>query len=282
MGGFYYNKVMAYIIIFILIYLFMIYPGKSRKERLIPYSKVFIAHRGFFNNQDIPENSIKAFAKAAKNNFGIELDLQLTSDDKLVVFHDSSLKRMTGIDKKLTDCSFEELQGYNLLDTTEKIPLFTDVLKVINKDTPLIVEIKPDGRYIETVKKAVEVLRDYDGLYNIESFNPLVVYYLRKNEPDIIRGQLSYDWLSDKESPLNIIIKFILTSMIYLFINRPDYIAFDCNSYHNLSFLINSKLYKHYCVAWTVKSQKQFAEIKPYYNCFIFDSYIPENKDLLN
>lgn len=271
---------MAYILIPIILYLFMIYPGRSRKERMKAYSSVFIAHRGLFNNTDIPENSLAAFAKAAENDYGIELDLQLTTDDALVVFHDTSLERMTGVNKRLIDCSFAELQQMRLLDTDQKIPLFTDVLKVIRKDTPLIVEIKSDGRYIETVKKAVEILRGYDGLYNIESFNPMVVKYLKDHEPDIIRGQLSYDYVSDKDSPLSLPLRFAFGNLLYLFLNRPDYVAYDCSAYRNLSFRIVSRLYRHYCVAWTVKSKKQFEEIRPYYNCFIFDSYIPENKDL--
>ena len=55
-----------------------------------------IAHRGIFNNIDIPENSMKAFEKALKLNYPIELDVQLTKDNVLVVLHDLSLKRMTG------------------------------------------------------------------------------------------------------------------------------------------------------------------------------------------
>ena len=97
----------------------------------------------------------KEVAAQIKADFGIELDVQLTTDDKLVVFHDVSLKRMTGIDKDLMECSFDELENYRLLDTEERIPLFEDVLKVLKKDTPLVIEIKPEGRYIETTKRTV-------------------------------------------------------------------------------------------------------------------------------
>ena len=264
------------IVILILFYLYLIFPNITRKEALKPYTEKYVAHRGLFNNEDIPENSLKAFRKAVENGYGIELDVQLTTDDKLVVFHDASLKRMTGIDKNLTDCSFEELLTYPLLNTDEKIPLFSDVLKVLKPDTPLIIEIKAEGRYIDTTKKTVEMMRNYPGLYNMESFNPMVVRYLRVHEPQIIRGQLSYNYLIDKESPLSPAIKFVLTNLLLNFYTRPDYVAYDCVSYKNLSFRIVSGLFKAFCVAWTVKSQDELKKIKKHYQCFIFDSFIPE------
>ena len=59
-----------------------------------------------------------------------------------------------------------------------------------------------------------------------------------------------------------------------------DIIAYDVEGSDNLSFQIISRLFKGECVAWTVKSKEQFEEKKHLYQCFIFDSYIPDNKDL--
>ena len=146
------------LIIFIVLYLMAIYPDTSRKAKMRPYEQKFIAHRGLYDNVTYPENSLSAFQRAVQHDYGIELDLQLTSDDQLVVFHDVSLLRMTGIDRKLTDCTYEELLGYPLLNSEERIPLFAEVLKVLRPDTPLIIEIKPEGRYIETTQKTVETL----------------------------------------------------------------------------------------------------------------------------
>ena len=266
------------IVILILLYLYLIGPAVKRKDQMRPYEEVYIAHRGLFNNKDVPENSLTAFMKAVENDYGIELDVQLTKDDKLVVFHDQSLERMTGIRKDLIDCDYDELLQYSLLDTDEKIPLFSEVLEVLKKDTPLVVEIKPEGRYIETTRRTVEMLKSYDGLYNMESFNPFVVSYLRKNNPEIIRGQLAYDSLKDRENKENFFIKFTTTYLMMNFLGRPDYIAYDCNSTDNLSYRLCSKFFKSECVAWTIKSQKQLEEVKDYYQCFIFDSFIPDQK----
>ncbi|MBO5477932.1 MAG: hypothetical protein J6A15_09305 [Clostridia bacterium] len=57
----------------------------------------FVAHRGLFNKEDIPENSIKAFELCVQKGYAIELDVNMTKDGYLVVFHDANLKRMTEI-----------------------------------------------------------------------------------------------------------------------------------------------------------------------------------------
>lgn len=268
---------MTILVILLGLYLFALLPNLSRKDKLKPYENKYIAHRGLFNNVDIPENTISSFSKAVENNYGIELDVQLTTDNKLVVFHDESLLRMTGIDKLLRECSYDEIKDIKLLKTNETIPLFEDVLKVLHKDTPLIIEVKPEGRYIETTKATVEMMRNYDGLYNMESFNPYVVKYLKENEPQIIRGQLSENYFKTT-SNLRWYEKFILTNLLFNFYNKPDYIAYDCKNTSNISFNIVSRLYKAECVAWTIKSQKQLEDNKKYYKCFIFDSFIPNKK----
>lgn len=69
-----------------------------------------IAHRGIHNNKDIPENSLLAFKTAVENNYAIELDVQLTKDNVLVVFHDYDLKRMTNKNGLIQDLTYKELQ----------------------------------------------------------------------------------------------------------------------------------------------------------------------------
>lgn len=265
------------IILLIVIYLYLIKPNTSRKEKQKPFEEVYLAHRGLFNNIDIPENSLVAFKKAVENNYGMELDVQLTSDNKLVVFHDASLKRMCGIDKNLTDCSYEELQNYKLLNTEYTIPLFVDVLDVIKPTTPLVIEIKPEGDCIKTTKETVKLMKAYDRTYSMESFNPYVVKYLKENHPEIIRGQLAHNYFVHNKE-LSFIEKFILTYLLFNIKTRPDYLAYDITNMNNLSFRICSKIFKSECVAWTVKSNEDLAKARNYYQCFIFDSFIPNEK----
>ena len=271
------------LVLFILIvaYLWMIMPNlnKKRINSMKAFEQVYIAHRGLFNNDDIVENSLLAFKKAKENGYGIELDVQLTSDNKLVVFHDESLKRICGIDKNLRDCSYDELLNYNLLDTNDKISLFKDVLEILDKDVPLIVEIKSEGNPIKTCDEAIKLLKSFDLNYTMESFSPFVVLHLRRKYKEIIRGQLAYNMLKDSNEHSSLWIKFRCTYLLNNYLTRPDYVAYDINNIHNLSFRIISKLYKGECAAWTIKNKEQLKESRKYYQQFIFDSFIPSKKD---
>ena len=86
------------------------------------FEENYIAHRGLFDNAtDRPENSLPAFRKAVECGYGIELDVQLTTDHKLVVFHDESLKRMCRADAVLHQCTYAQLQQYTLGVSQERI-----------------------------------------------------------------------------------------------------------------------------------------------------------------
>ena len=130
-------------------------------------NKIF-AHRGMHNNLNIPENSIKAFKRSLDKNIPIELDIHLTKDNKLVVFHDNNLKRMTGINKLIRKCNYEELSKLKLLDTDEKIPLFIDVLNLINGKVLINIEIKDDKRLQTTIELLIALLDKYKGSFIIQ------------------------------------------------------------------------------------------------------------------
>ena len=72
-----------------------------------------IAHRGL-HSEVSPENSMAAFISAADNKYPIELDVHLTKDGKIVVFHDSNIKRMCGEDKLISELNYAELKEYRL------------------------------------------------------------------------------------------------------------------------------------------------------------------------
>ena len=125
------------------LYFYCIMPRLSRKKEAQAFLHHLFAHRGLFaKDQSIPENSMAAFSNAVAHGYGIELDIQLTKDKQLVVFHDHTLTRMCGIDLPVCEMTYEELRKYTLLDTDERIPLFKDVLDLVNGKVPLLVEIK--------------------------------------------------------------------------------------------------------------------------------------------
>ena len=90
-----------------------------------------VAHRGL-HDDILPENSIPAFRAALERGFNIEIDVHLSSDGHLVVFHDDNLKRVCGVDKKVAKCTLEELRTMRLKGTENTIPTFDEFLALVD------------------------------------------------------------------------------------------------------------------------------------------------------
>ena len=162
-----------------------------------------ISHRGIHNNQDIPENSLKAFKQSIKENIPIELDVHMLKDKKIVVFHDDNIKRMTNIDENIHECSYDKLKKYKLLNTNESIPLLKDVLKLVNGKVLLNIEVKYQENYKEECKQISKILDEYNGEFLIQSFSVKIVHWFKKHKKKYKTGLL----ISNK---INLKNKFII------------------------------------------------------------------------
>ena len=124
------------ILIVIGAYFYMIFPGMGRKREIWKFRGTQWAHRGLHDKKiGIPENSMAAFREAIRANKGIELDVHLTKDKKIAVFHDDSLKRMCKVSGTIEEKTWEELKNLRLLETAEPIPLLEDVLHLVQGES---------------------------------------------------------------------------------------------------------------------------------------------------
>lgn len=264
------------IIVFgILFYLWAIMPRVLGRPNRTAFWHRYYAHRGLHDNAgDAPENSLKAFQRAVEANYGIELDVQLSKDYVPVVFHDFTLERMCGVSGKVCDYTYEELQDFSLLNTSEKIPRFEQVLNLINGKVPLVVEIKSDTTDFSMCPVIDKVLQSYAGIYCIESFNPLCLWWYRRNHNHIMRGQLSDCFWSEGE--YKTVLHWLLQNLLCNFVGRPDFIAYNCKYPNMLSNRIAKNMFGAAMAAWTVKSNEQLDHIREQYDMFIFDSFIPK------
>ena len=215
------------------------------------------AHRGLHGN-GVPENSMLAFRKALEGGYGIEFDVHLMKDGNLAIIHESSLKRTAGADVLIEDLTVEDLEYYRLEGTDEKIPLFSELLDLYAGKAPLIIELKAHGNHTELSKAVCDAMEGYKGVYCMESFDPRVVQWLRKNRPEIIRGQLAENFLKVKQNPLNIVIKFIMTNHLMNFLTMPDFVAYKFADRNTLGTRICRKFWKLQGVSWTIRSQEDY------------------------
>ena len=181
---------------------------------------------------------------------------------------------IAGGEGKISDYTYEELQQFHLCDSVEKIPKFEDVLKMVDGKVPLIVEFKIERTDLSLCPLADKMLRAYKGMYCMESFNPLGVWWYRKKHPDLVRGQLSDAFL--KEGEYVGILYFVLQNLLLNFVTKPDFVAYNHHYPEILSRKLCRGLYHNTAAAWTIKSQKELDEARKHFDIFIFDSFVPE------
>ena len=214
------------------------------------------AHRGL-HNAERPENSMAAFRAALDHGYGIELDIHLMRDGNLAVIHDSSLKRTAGAEVKIEDLTTDDLENYRLIGSEETIPEFRQVLELFAGKAPLIVELKPAGGNHDALSEAAcKMLAGYDGPYCLESFDPRCIYWLKKNKPELIRGQLTEDYFASK-SPLPGWLKFLLKNQLENFLTAPDFVAYRYADRKNLGNFIVRKLWGVQGVTWTLRKPQE-------------------------
>jgi len=248
----------VFLIVLFAIYIFVLARpnGKMpKKEKLL----TDYAHRGL-HGKNIPENSLAAFEKAVNEGIGIELDVQLSSDGVVMVFHDYTLIRMTGCDKKLCELTADALQKLCLSETEEKIPTFEQVLALIDGKVPLLVELKGESIDTSLCPKVAEILRKYSGDYCIESFNPIILKSIKKELPDVFCGQLYTNVCRDKKkiTPLNI----VLSLMAFNFLAKPEFIAYNQKDRNSFPVKLTTKLYKAPNFVWTLRGDEELKKAR--------------------
>lgn len=264
----------AVVLVLAAIYLILIMPrcGHPGWEQ---FSGARYAHRGLHDKETgIPENSLAAFRRAVEHGYGAELDVHLLKDGSLAVFHDSTLKRICGAEGIIEDLAAEDLTKYHLSGTEETIPLFTDVLALFEGKTPLIIELKVVNNNAAALTDAVmAVLKDWNGIYCIESFHPGVVGHLKRHYPSVIRGQLSENFF--RTNGISVVKAFMMTFLLTNVLTRPDFIAYAHQDRANISLRLTRKLFGVHEVGWTIRDQSVMERLEQDGVTPIFENFVP-------
>lgn len=258
-------------------YLFSVYPNRKRKSTAY-FASFHYAHRGL-HDERIPENSLAAFRAACEAGYAIELDVHLSRDGVPMVFHDDTLTRVCGIDRRLAELDAAELERLPLLGkAAHTIPRLATVLAEVNGRVPLLVEIK-GVRDIEAVCAATATLLDsYRGDYCIESFSPFVVHWFRKNRPLVVRGQLSEHYFAKRGGRKKDL--FLMQLLCTNFLTKPDFISFNCEHRRYFSFRIATALFGAASFAWTVDSEEKAEACCGYFDSMIFEKIRPPRRTI--
>ncbi len=322
-------------------------PRSASRKVLLPFASPVwredIAYWKRTGRKILPENSMRAFRMAVRCGFGSELDVHLTADGRLVVFHDTNLVRMTGIDHRVEEMTWRQLRQVRLLDTDCRIPLLEEVLQLYTSpkaltqrpdartgklnpgkgkpdartgnpdakagkstgmDTeapksrdeegtaleserasellhlPLIIELKAEGNVSDLCRNVMEMVDRYPALnYCIESFDPRVVYWLRRHRPDVIRGQLTENFMKSREAvrQWGHLMTFGMWSVAPDILSRPDFISSKYPDRKNIFILLSHRLGVRQ-VNWIIKSREELLEVEREGGLGIFERFIPDDR----
>jgi len=153
-----------------------------------------LAHRGFHDaSLGVVENSAAAFQRAIEHGYGIETDVQMSSDGHAIVFHDDILDRMTTESGPVRDRTVADLAKIKFCDSPETIPTLAKTLDQVSGKVPLLIEIKDQDGALgpntgELGRSLARHLQDYQGPVAVMSYNPNAVADVRDQLPKLPLG----------------------------------------------------------------------------------------------
>ena len=267
-------SILGTVVVFFALWLFLIAP-KARPKAVQPFLCPY-AHRGLWG-EGVPENSLAAFEAAAKAGFGIELDVQLSADGTVMVFHDYTLERMCTREGLLSELSAEELANIPLNGARfpQFIPTLQQVLAVVKGRVPLLIELKGESGDTALVPALVRELADYQGVWCVESFNPLLLRAMKKEAPQTVRGLLSTNLLKDGKKG-NRFLNFALSAMLFNFLCRPAFHAWNGHYPNRPALRVGLKWFGAASFVFTVRDPEAYARYMAQGIYPIFDGFLPK------
>ncbi len=212
----------------------------------------------------------EAFRAAIARGYGIELDLHLTKDGRLAVFHDDTLERMCKRTETVEELTSLELSSCTLLDTDETIPMFEDVLTLVRGRVPLLIELKIPTASLQICEEVLRQMRNYQGPFLIQSFNTMGLRWFKLHATDLLRGQLSSN-LTAKKTRESWFLKFMVKYLLANFLGRPDFISYKLADLPVMNVWILKHIFHTPVAVWTLKTPEALFDGKKCYDIQIFE-----------
>ena len=236
----------------------------------------FIAHRALLNQED-GENSKKAIQRCIDKNLPIEIDVQFHQSGQFLVFHDDNLKRMFGYQDPIRDVNLKVLP--HLTDKFgNKILSLDELLDFINGRVPILIEVK-SGQKDSYTEKMYQMdilsnqLKNYQGPFAIQSFDPIILRLLRSSSKSFILGHLICSWF---KQDLSLVKKLFLSSYAGVVGMNLNFIAVEKDIFNQKAFLITKKLLGLPTLCWTIFDKTELNKVANKCDAVIF-----ENGDVL-
>lgn len=192
-----------------------------------------IAHRGFHDvDAGRMENTLPAISAAMDRDFAIEIDVRLTADQRVVLFHDDTLDHLTNATGKIRQHPLASLKDVRFENGDARIPTLDEVLDLVGGRVPLFVEVKSDWSGEDHLLRAVsDALSAYEGAVAVMSFDHLLMARFRRVNPEITRGLLSGRRVPGYWPPTRPLWRWLVyRHLVFAAISRPHFIAYRLTS----------------------------------------------------
>lgn len=232
-----------------------------------------VAHRGLWNPDGAPENSLAAFQAACAHGYGIELDVQLSADGEAMVFHDSRLQRMTGKDGRISDYNAADLAQFKLAGTDETIPTLAETLTLVGHRAMVQVEIKtPAGEVGALERRVHEVLIDHNGPIAVIGFNPYSHGWFAQHHPNVLRGLDSHSYADEGSRKMAPEQRRAYANLEHIAIAKPHFLALGVDMLPSPR-VEQLRVEGYPIVAWTVRSPTEWDRLRDCCDNLIFEGF---------
>lgn len=237
-----------------------------------------IAHRGLHQaSAGIIENTRAAFEAAIAKGFGIECDIQLTSQSEAVVFHDFTLDRLTEGSGRVDAQPASALAAIPFKQGRHGIEPLSALLTLVAGRVPLVVEIKSRFNGDERLTRAaVAAIAGYQGPLVLKSFDPDVLIAARKAGAAVPLGIVAMQSYEDPEAGLDEAGRHRLANLLHLMESKPDFISWHQASIPCAAPFLCRKGLGLPVMSWTVRDEATATRIRPHVDQIVFEGFLPQ------
>lgn len=231
------------------------------------------AHRGLHDGDKVLENSLAAFDRAIERGFGIELDVRMTRDGDVMVFHDAELSRLTASRGEIMSMSAQQLGAIRLKGSKETLQTLHDVLRHIRGRVPVLIEVKATGnKYLPACFAVRRALEGYRGENAVMSFHPGVPAWFAANAPKVVRGLVMTE--SDGRALSRYGVRRWLRRQLLVWKARPHFLAYDIRRLPS-PFTAAARQHGLKLLTWTVRGDAAHAVAGHCADQVIFEGELP-------
>jgi glycerophosphoryl diester phosphodiesterase len=235
-----------------------------------------IAHRGLHDESaGVVESTASAITAAIEAQYGIEVDLQITSDGEAMVHHDDCLGRLTEGSGRLAAMTAADLKRVRFKATSDRMMTLGELCDLVRGRSTLVLELKSafnDDRRV--ARRTVDVLKDYGGAVAAMSFDPKMVGVLKDIAPGLARGITAmgrYDhpeWIR-----LSRWQKLTYPHLLQSFITRPHFVAYALNDLPAAAPSLARQVFGQPLLAWVARSEDDRRHVIDHSDQIIFEGF---------